>query len=279
MGEQKNNDDKALELKKRIGLWGGVSLTTGAIVGTGIFVSPVGVLQAVQGSIGLSLLVWILCGLIALLSALCYCELGTTFGASDSDFNNFNLAYGPVVSFLYAWTTFMVLLGAGASCLIFARYLVASFGDLCEHSEVLIKFFAILLIMGISFLNYRSVTISVWVQIGFAVVKFLAMAIIGFGGVVSSASGNPVGLHNFKTAFSPQAMTDLSVSNVGQAFYQGLFPYNGWMILTVVTEEIKDMKRTLPRACILSVVSVIVMYLLVNVGYFSGGYKPPLSQV
>lgn len=84
-----DDDDNAVKLKKELGLWDGVAIIVGIIVGAGIFVSPKGVLRN-SGSVGQALIVWIFSGLLSLIGALCYAELGKSVeNENQTDTANF----------------------------------------------------------------------------------------------------------------------------------------------------------------------------------------------
>ena len=102
------------------------------------------------------------------------------------------------------------------------------------------------------------------------IAKFVGMTIIFIGGFVRLGQGDVVGLNNFQNAFRPEDLAGLGFTQIGLAFYQGLWSYDGWNNLTYITEEVKNSKRTVPLAIMIAVPLVTVFYIMVNISYFAG---------
>ena len=86
---------------------GGISLVVGTMIGSGIFVSPTGII-GMSGSIGSALIIWVLCGFIATVASLCYIELGLLVHESGAEYSYCNTAFGSLIGFLIGWTNIIV---------------------------------------------------------------------------------------------------------------------------------------------------------------------------
>lgn len=114
-----------VKLKKELGLFHGCCFIVGIVVGSGIFVSPKGVLLE-AGSPGLSIIVWALCGMMALVGAMCYAELGTCIPDSGADYAYIKNIYGGFPAFLYLWVANIIVIPTGnaITALTFANYIL-----------------------------------------------------------------------------------------------------------------------------------------------------------
>jgi len=132
-----------VQLKRSLGLHNGVALIVGLIIGSGIFVSPKGVLQEI-GSVGGSLIIWAVCGVISLIGALCYSELGTSVPRSGGDYAYITEALGSLPGFLFLWCAVIVLMptGIAISSLTFAYYILQPVFPTCEPPESSVRLIA-----------------------------------------------------------------------------------------------------------------------------------------
>ena len=139
--------DGQVRLKKEIGLHNAVAIIVGVIVGSGIFISPKGVLLE-AGSVGLSLSVWTMCGIISLVGALCYAELGTCILKSGADYAYIRESLGNFPAFLYLWVALVVIMPTGnaITALTFAEYVLQPLYPDCVIPEAAKRLLAALCI-------------------------------------------------------------------------------------------------------------------------------------
>lgn len=102
MAGSQSKEDDLVYLERRVGLFSGVALIVGTMIGSGIFVSPSGLLVR-TGSVGISFVIWLACGLLSLLGALAYAELGTMNTSSGAEWAYFMDAFGAPPAFLFSW--------------------------------------------------------------------------------------------------------------------------------------------------------------------------------
>ncbi|XP_057180803.1 cystine/glutamate transporter [Triplophysa rosa] len=256
--------DEAIHLKRRIGLLPSISFIIGTVVGSGIFIAPKGVLMN-SGSVGVSLIVWTLCGVLSLFGALCYAELGTSFTKSGGHYTYLLETLGPLPAFLRLWTEFIFIRPAVASyvALAFGRYVVEPFFMPCAAPTVLVKLVSILGVSFVVAVNCWSVSLATRTQVSLTFIKMFALILIIIPGIMALVNGKTT---NFQEAFDSES---LSVTKLPLAFYSGLYAYGGWFYLNFITEEVINPNRTFPLAIVFSMVTVTVCYVLVNVAYYT----------
>ncbi|KAF3701479.1 b(0,+)-type amino acid transporter 1 [Channa argus] len=234
------------------------------MIGSGIFMSPQFVLSTI-GSPGASLIIWALCGVIAMLGCLCYAELGTVIPESGAEYIYMLRTAGKVVAFMFMFSFILVMRPASATgiALSFAEYVVAPFYEGCNPPQLVVKCVAAGVIMLLVLVNCLSVRWATAIQIVSMAVKVLALATIVLAGIVMLFQGNT---QNFDNSFEG---TNLGVSSIGISLYQGLWSYDGWNTLNFLTEELKHPEVNLPRAVVIAISLVTGLYLLVNVSYLT----------
>ncbi|XP_071823642.1 cystine/glutamate transporter-like isoform X2 [Apostichopus japonicus] len=268
MGENKANGIKADEkvrLVKQVNVFDCVALVIGVIIGSGIFVSPKGILEN-TGSVGWALMVWVLCGLFTFVGALCYAELGASIDKSGGDYTYLRMLR-PILGFLRVWTMILAVRTVPWTVLAItaARNITASLIDAdCDvEKKAATQILAACILACIIFVNCWSVKLSRQLQIIFTIAKFLGLMIIIVGGMWALSQGHT---DSFQNAFDS---SEVKWVQFPKAFYSGLFAYSGWQYLPQVTEEIVNPGRNIPLSITLSVAIVMVIFMLTNVAYFA----------
>ncbi|XP_022082358.1 Y+L amino acid transporter 2-like isoform X2 [Acanthaster planci] len=257
-------DTSYVRLRREIGMFNGITIIVGCIIGSGIFLSPKSVLNN-AGSVGMSMLVWVISGIFSLIGALCFAELGTTITASGGEYSYILYAFGQLPAFVLLWSTLIIINPTGQAivALTFANYVSQPFFNDCGGPPVgLVQLLAVLCLALLTFVNCWSVPWATKVQDVFTVAKVLALIVIILSGLVYICMGHT---ENFQEPFkNSKGGTDIAL-----AFYGGLFAYAAWNYLNYLTEEIKNPHRNLPWAIGISLPTVTVIYVLANIAYFA----------
>ncbi|CAB3398454.1 unnamed protein product [Caenorhabditis bovis] len=266
MGEDNEKESlNQVKLKRRIGLFSACGIIISVIVGSGIFVSPKGVLIE-SGSSGMALIIWFFSGVFAMVGAICYSELGTLIPKSGGDYAYIYEAFGPLPAFLFLWVALVIinptsLAVIGITC---ATYALQPFYS-CPIPETVINLLAAAIIAFLTFINCLNMKAATRTNNFFTVTKLLALTLIVVCGIIFL----------FKRQWENLQMPDIvegsqtKPSAIAMAFYSGVFSFSGFSYLNFVTEELKNPFKNLPRAIYISIPALTIIYMLANIAYFS----------
>jgi APA family basic amino acid/polyamine antiporter len=254
------------ELSRELGVGHAGAVVVGTIIGSGIFLVPSEMIQAV-GSARLVYLGWIVGGLLSFFGALTYAELGALKPEAGGEYVYVRDGYGPLAGFLYAWTTFLISKPASIASVttgfvrILGTFSALSFFNAAVISEPIVITYAQLVAIAaaifISTLNYIGIRKAGDFQFIFTILKvaiILAIVVIGFGASVGT-------WHNFGTSF---AGAKGGIAGFMAALVAALWAYDGWNDLNMVAGEIRRPERNIPVALIAGVAVVAALYMLVN---------------
>ncbi|XP_014670109.1 PREDICTED: Y+L amino acid transporter 1-like isoform X2 [Priapulus caudatus] len=261
-----DDESDKVYMRKELTLLRAIALSAGSIIGSGIFVSPKGVLMH-AGSVGLSLILWVACGIFSAFGSLSYAEIGVTVPKSGGIYSYMHEAFGSLISFLFVWTE-LVLRRPTSQCiaaLATVKYLLEPIFVGCDVSPATTRLLALFVLITLTAINCWSVTWAAHIQNWMFYIKLVALGaiiVMGFVEIIKRKGDVP----NFDSAFDG---TTSSVGEIGLAMYSGLFAYAGVEAINYSAEELKNVKRDLPRTIYISIAIVTTAYTLANIAYFT----------
>lgn len=247
------------QLKKKLNVFGLTMIAVGSCIGSGIFVTPYEIVQAVPHHFYV-ILVWVIGGLISLTGALTFAELGAMFPSSGGVYVFLKEAFGRRTGFLYGWVILLIINTGALAALgvALAEYLTFFFPLEAGAKKVI----AIGLILGLTFFNMRGVSGSQVFAGLFTSLKLLAiLAIIVVGFLFYEPEAVSLNF-DYGSKVPDNLYSALLVALIGV-----LWSFGGWHHASYVAGEAKNAQKTVPRAMVLGALIVTAAYVVVNLAY------------
>jgi APA family basic amino acid/polyamine antiporter len=234
-------------------------LVVGSVIGSGIFLVPGGVLSQSGGTIGVALLVWLIGGVLTVLGALTYGELGAMNPGAGGLYLFIRDAFGPLPAFLYGWSLFFAISAGGIATLVVAASgYMQQFLPIGEPGR---RGLALLIIAGLAALNVRGTRVSIRFLNAATALKVAALGVLivvlPFAGKGLAGTG----------AWWPTEVTPGLLQAAGLAMIAVLWAYEGWQYATFVAGEVIDPQRNFPVGLAAGTLTLTLIYVLANVGY------------
>lgn len=283
------SDDCIMEnhlFRKRIKLFDGISIVSGAMIGSGIFIVSADIARTL-GSPGWLMVVWLITGIITMIGAISYGELASMMPNVGGQYVYLKEAYHPIIGFLFGWTTFLVVQcgSIAAVAVAFAKFSGVLFPWISETNIVLdlgllkvssTMVIAIAMIAFLTWVNTLGIVTGKTIQnvfssakvislIGFVVVGFLATKTIHSWEINKSVFWDA-----YKTSQDGQVIPLAGITlitAIGTALVGSLFASDAWYNLTYVSGEVVNPKRTVPLSLLFGTLIVSVVYMLTNYIY------------
>jgi len=246
--------------KQVLSLYDCVAIIVGLVIGVGIFRLP-SIVAGIAGDEVLILSIWLLGGVISFIGALCYAELSTAYPSTGGEYHFLTRAYGGSVGFMFAWARMTVVQTGSMALLayVFGDY-ASQVAPLGEHGTTIYAVLAVVILTG---LNIAGIHLTRNVQ------KFLAsVAVLGLLSVVAAGflfSGEPVAAA--PTITETSFISGLSSAVLGSSLIFVLLTYGGWNEAAYVSAEVRDGRRNIVRALLLSIGIITAIYVAVNYVY------------
>jgi len=252
--------EEKLSLIRGLGFFGAIGLVSGTMIGTGVFLKSAIMAHDLK-SIFYVISAWVVAGLLSLAGALSYAELGARYPRAGGEFAYLKEIYGDLSGFFYGWMRFWI--GSPASIAAYAIGAATFFasGLGVTESGTFIKTWAIISIIVFSGINCLTVIVSGRLQVVLTALKILM--VLGLALAMFLVGGSSVDL---SATFARGEFTGLSA--FAAALWAALWAYDGWNNMPMVSSEIKDPQKNVPRALIWGTLIVMAVYVLINIGYF-----------
>lgn len=252
-------------IKKQYGIWTGIAMVVGIVIGSGVFFKAGKVLKYAGGDLKVSLLAWTVGGLIMISSAFAFAIFATKVEKFNGVVDYVERSTNKRVGYHLAWifTTLYYPIIAAIVSLIAGSYFFSLIGVSWGMASWQNLLFAFLVLTGCVFLNYYTPIISAKFQVSATFIKLIPIVVIAIVGLFASLIiGSDVGIVNALTKSGVAEDGTAYVKNFGEAVKCTSFAYEGWVCATAINAELKDSKKNLPKALVGGTIAILVFYLI-----------------
>ncbi|KAL3859651.1 hypothetical protein ACJMK2_009864 [Sinanodonta woodiana] len=262
----KKVESSGTQMKKSMNLLHCTAIMIAVTGHSSIFISPNAILKT-TGSVGASLIVWLVGGLINWMLALCFAELGTMLPKAGGPYAYVMRTFGPLPGFLIMWGYVVFVAGPFWAFLAYTAglYILQPIEEVCRCTipDSAVKILSGWIMITMVALNCVYMKYVTKVQTFLSSTKLLALLILIGGGILMIANGHT---GSFVNSFEG---TTKEPGQIAVSILYAVFSYGGWQIMTSMMEEVENPGRDLPLACNITFVIVILKYIMANVAYLA----------
>jgi APA family basic amino acid/polyamine antiporter len=264
-------DKTKISLPRVLSLWDVIMIVVGGVIGSGIFLSPSEIAAAVPAPL-LMLAVWVVGGMFSFFGAVAFAELGAAMPEAGGIYVYLREAYGPLISFLFGWTLFLVIDSGSIATLAvaFSHNMLPRFVDMTRLEKQLI---AAGFVAFLGAVNYIGVRWGSRLQNLLTYIKTGAIAIVVVA-VFFFTKGNGHAANFVEPSPGPFNFGLLGAFGVG--LIASLWAYKGWEAATYNAGEVKNPRKNLPLGILIGTGAVIVIYIIANLAYL---YILPVGKI
>lgn len=263
------------QMKEKYGLLTAIAMVVGIVIGSGVFFKAEKVLTATGGDLPLGILAWGIGGVIMVICACTFAIMATKYVKVNGLVDYAEVTVGRGYAYAVGWFVTFIYYPAMTSVLawVSARYIGVIFGwDITGGHVMLLAGF---ILVASYALNALSPVLAGKFQVSTTIIKLIplyAMAIVG----TAVGLSNGLTVENFTTV-----VTEVAGGKSGALFTAVVataFAYEGWIIATSINAELKNAKRNLPIALIVSSIIIIATYILYYIGLAGGATNAELME-
>jgi len=264
-------DKTKISLPRVLSLWDVIMIVVGGVIGSGIFLSPSEIAAAVPAPL-LMLAVWVVGGMFSFFGAVAFAELGAAMPEAGGIYVYLREAYGPLLSFLFGWTLFLVIDSGSIATLAvaFSHNMLPRFVDMTRLEKQLIAAGFVAFLGAVNYIGVRwgsrLQNLLTYIKVG--AIGIVVVAVFFF----TKGQGHPV---NFVEP-SPGPLNLGLLGAFGVGLIASLWAYKGWEAATYNAGEVKNPRKNLPLGILIGTAAVIVIYIVANLAYL---YILPVGKI